>query len=80
MTRTELGHYIVADPAICHGMLTFRGTRLFVSDVLEMVAEGMDWEAIIRECHGCITREAISEAIRLAGRALLEQPPETLAA
>jgi uncharacterized protein (DUF433 family) len=80
MKRTELGQYIVADPSICHGTLTFRGTRLFVSDVLEMVAEGMDWERIIQECHGSISREAISEAIRLAGKALLEQAPETLAA
>jgi len=78
--RTELGEYIVADPGICHGRLTFKGTRLFVSDVLEMVAEGMEWEVIIRECHDSISREAIAEAIRLAGRALLEQPPETLAA
>jgi uncharacterized protein (DUF433 family) len=75
-----LGQYIVADPNICHGALTFKGTRLFVSDVLEMVAEGRDWEAIIRECHGSINREAIAAAIRLAGRALLGQSPETLAA
>jgi uncharacterized protein (DUF433 family) len=77
--RTELGQYIVADPNICHGALTFKGTRLFVSDVLEMVAEGRDWEAIIRECHGSINCEAIAEAIRLAGKALLGQSPETLA-
>ena len=60
--------------------LLIRQRRLFVADVLEMVAEGMDWEAFIRECHGSINREAIAEAIRLAGRALLEQSPETLAA
>jgi uncharacterized protein (DUF433 family) len=78
--RTELGEYLVADPGICHGRLTFKGTRLFVSDVLQMVAEGMEWEAIIRECHDSTSREAIAEAIRLAGRALLEQSPETLAA
>ena len=61
---------ITIDPNICHGILTFKGTRLFVSDVLEMVADEMDWEAIIRECHDSIDREAIAEAIRLAGRAL----------
>jgi uncharacterized protein (DUF433 family) len=78
--RIGLGQPIVADPNICHGTLTFKGTRLIVSDVLEMAADGMDWEAIIRECHGSINRDAIAEAIRLAGRALLEQLPETLAA
>jgi uncharacterized protein (DUF433 family) len=60
--------------------LTFKGTRLFVSDVLEMVAEGMEWDQIIRECHGRITRAAIAEAIRLASDALLKQPPARRAA
>ncbi len=50
-----LGQYIVADLKICHGKLTFRGTRIFVADGLEMVAEGMDWELIIYEWHGNIT-------------------------
>ena len=46
-TRQVLGRYIVSDPDICHGKPTFRGTRVLVSDVLEMVAEGMAWETII---------------------------------
>jgi uncharacterized protein (DUF433 family) len=80
MERVELGEHIIADPRICHGKLTFRGTRLFVSDVLEMVAEGMDWDQIIRECHGSIGKEAIAEAIRLASRVLLQQPLDRIAA
>jgi len=80
MERVELGTYVVSDPKICHGKLTFRGTRLFVSDVLGMVAEGMDWDRIIWECHGSITREAIAEAVLLAEKALLQQPPEKIAA
>jgi uncharacterized protein (DUF433 family) len=80
MERIELGEYIVADPKICHGQLTFKGTRLFVSDVLEMVAEGMDWDHIIWECHGSIKKEAIAEAIRLASEALRRQPPDKRAA
>lgn len=69
MKRRHFGRYIVADPKICHGKLTFVGTRVFVKDVLEMVAAGMDWDKIIWECHGRITKEAITEAIRLANRA-----------
>jgi uncharacterized protein (DUF433 family) len=69
MERIEFGQHIVADPDICHGQLTFKGTRLFVSDVLEMVAERMDWDRIIWECHGSISKEAIAEAIRLASEA-----------
>ena len=64
-----LGKYIVADPEICHGKVTFIGTRIFVSDVLEMVAEEMPWEEIVREWHGHITKEAIAEALMLAAQA-----------
>lgn len=46
--RQELGQYIVADPEICHGQLTFKGTRMFVKDVLDYVANGEDWEVISR--------------------------------
>jgi len=60
-----LGRYIVSDPEICHGKPTFRGTRIFVSDVLEMVAEGMVWETIIEQWHGSITKEVIAEARQL---------------
>ena len=33
-----LGRFVVSDPAVCHGRPTFRGTRVFVSDVLDDVA------------------------------------------
>jgi uncharacterized protein (DUF433 family) len=34
-----LGRYIIADPEICHGKPTFRGTRVLVADVLEQLGE-----------------------------------------
>ena len=75
-TAQQLGRYIVADPEICHGKLTFRGTRIFVADVLEQVASGMVWEAIIEEWGGGITEEAIAEAVQLAAQALLRHVDE----
>ncbi len=71
-----LGRYIVADPKICHGKPTFRGTRVFVSDVLEQVASGLAWETIIEEWHNSITEEAIAEAIQLATQALMKHSDE----
>lgn len=50
-----LGRYIVSDPEICHGQPVFRGTRILVSDILEQISNGMDWEAIIEEWHGSLT-------------------------
>jgi uncharacterized protein (DUF433 family) len=55
METKTLGQYIVADPAICHGKPTFRGTRILVADVLEQVKSGMVWEAIIEEWRGTLT-------------------------
>ncbi len=75
-TALQLGRYIVADPRICHGKLTFRGTRIFVADVLEQVAEGSAWETIIEEWGGAVTEEAIAEAVHLASQALLKHADE----
>ena len=76
--NTSLGRYVVADPASCHGQLTFRGTRIFVADVLDEVAQGMAWESIIEAWHGSISKDAIAEAVRLAREALLTYKGEML--
>ncbi len=67
------GRYIIADSAVCHGALTFRGTRIFVRDVLSQVAEGRDWESISAEWRGKVGSDAIAEAVRLAREALLAE-------
>ncbi len=64
MNNKIFGRYIVSDPKICHGKPTFRGTRIMVSQVLEQIANGMAWEAIIAEWRGSITKEAIAEATK----------------
>ena len=70
------GAFIIADPEICHGRPTFRGTRIFVADVLEMVAEGMAWETIVSQWHGSIDNDAIAEAVRLSSAAFLKHADE----
>jgi len=67
---------MVADPGICHGKPTFRGTRILVADVLDQVAAGLAWGTIIEAWRGSITHEAIAEAVRLARQALLEHVAE----
>ena len=66
--RKTLGRYIVADPKICHGKPTFRGTRIMVTQVLRQVARGMSWDTISVEWRGKVSEKAIAEAISLAGR------------
>ena len=71
----SFGEHLVADPRICHGQWTFRGTRVFVKDVLDQVARGMSWKEISREWRGRVTSDAISEAILLAKSALFKDDP-----
>ena len=68
--RKEFGQYIVSDPEICHGQLTFKGTRIMVNSVLEMLAEGYTWDRISKSYDRKIHHEAIAEAIKLARDAL----------
>ena len=71
--RIELGRYIVADPAICHGKPTFRGTRIFVADVLADVERGLSWDFILQRWGaGKICKAAVTEAVKLAREALLD--------
>ncbi len=76
MGLQSLGRYVITDPEICHGQPVFRGTRVFVADILEQVASGMDWDAIIEEWRGSITKEAIAEAINLAREAMITHVKE----
>ncbi len=72
MSRQILGQYIVADSKICHGQLTYVGTRILVEDVLYMVGMGMDWKEIVRQWHNSITEEGIAEIADLSHRGTLD--------
>jgi uncharacterized protein (DUF433 family) len=71
--RKELGQHIVADPKICRGRPTFKGTRVTVADVQADVERGLAWDFIAwRWGAGKITKDAIAEAVQIARRALLD--------
>src|SRR5207245_11044486 len=83
--RIDLGRYIVADPEICHGKPTFKGTRIMVFQVLSDVAAGRSWDFICNtRWAGRIPLAAVAEAVQLAQDAwldehgrLVEQPAPT---
>lgn len=74
--RIEMGDYVVTDPEICHGQLTIKGTRILVKDVLSYVADGKDWDWICSAFDRKVSRDAIAEAVRLAGNALVRGTPK----
>ncbi len=71
--RIEFGEYLVSDPEICGGEWTFKGTRLFVKDALDMLADGYDWERINYALDGRVSQQAVAEAVALARQALTEK-------
>jgi uncharacterized protein (DUF433 family) len=73
--RKSLGRYVVMDSKICHGQPTFRGTRILVTDVIDQVAQGMAWQTIEEQWRGAVNSAAIAEAVRLAGKALVDHLP-----
>lgn len=71
--RIELGEHIVADPLICHGKPTFKGTRIMVWQVLDELAHGMSTSQIVKAWGGKASRAAIAESVALARRSLLDK-------
>jgi len=64
--RLEIGKYIVVDDEICHGKPTFKGTRVLVSDVLELLAAGVSIEEIVKDYYPSLSEEMVREALKWA--------------
>lgn len=69
MGRVEIGRHLVFDSGICHGQLTFKGTRVPVDTVLTFLAKGYSVDQLLRSWPE-LTRPAVEEAIYLASQAL----------
>lgn len=62
MAKIEIGNYLVVDSEICHGQMTFRGTRIPVDTVLTFLAKGYTIDQLLRswpELHDPAIKEAI---------------------
>ena len=70
--RFELGQFIVADPKICHGKPTYKGTRIMVWQVLAMLERGESWDYIRKAWDDRVSEAAIAETIRLARTSFLD--------
>jgi uncharacterized protein (DUF433 family) len=70
--RVELGRFVVADPLICHGKPTYKGTRIMVWQILESLADGESVDHLVHAWGGRVSKAAILETIRLATSTLLD--------
>ncbi len=69
MNRTEIGNYLVIDPEVAHGQMTFKGTRVPVDTVLALLGKGYPLDQLIKS-YPELSRPAIEEAVHLANEAL----------
>lgn len=65
MKRVVINKYIVADPEICHGKPTFKGTRVMVWQILEMLSAGETVEEIMEDFPS-LNRKHIQAALDFA--------------
>ncbi|HJQ27173.1 MAG TPA: DUF433 domain-containing protein [Blastocatellia bacterium] len=65
MAHLEIGKYLAADTRVCGGRLIFKGSRILVSDALELIKAGYTPEAIARQYRSIITAEAVQEVLTL---------------
>ena len=69
--RVEIGQHLVVDPEVCHGRMTFKGTRVWVEAVLADIEKGESVDDVLRNWPE-LSREAVEEALHLAGELLLQ--------
>jgi uncharacterized protein (DUF433 family) len=70
--RVEIGRYLVMDPEIYHGEMTFKGTRVPVDVVLTYVSKGMSMSEVQRNWPD-VSPDAVAEALAFAKEALIEK-------
>ena len=64
-----VGEFLTVDPRVCHGELTFRGTRVPVETILLYLAEGHSL-SYVRQSWPEVSAPAIQEAVKLAAHVL----------
>src|SRR6266566_2720543 len=66
-----LGRFVVIAPGVCGSRPTFKGTRVEVQTILDWLRTGRTIEDILTG-YPSVSRAAVQEAIRLAGKALTD--------
>ena len=65
MKRILINKYVVADPAVCHGKPIFKGTRIMVWQVLELLETGESSKEIYK-AYPTLPKGAIRAALHYA--------------
>lgn len=73
MVRIEIGKHLAVDSRVCDGRLIFKGSRIMVSDAVELAAAGYSPEQIAAQFWEIITPEAVSEALKFVQEGVIKE-------
>lgn len=66
--KVEINEFIVSDTEICNGTPIFKGTRVMVWQVLELLGVGVSIEEILRDYFPHLTKSAILSVMTYASK------------
>ncbi len=69
----EINKYIVADGEICHGQPNFKGTRIMVWQILELLGGGVTIKEILTDYFPQLKKESILAALNYASGVVNEE-------
>lgn len=64
----NIANYITVNPLVCHGKPCFKGTRIMVYLILEMLAAGETAEQIVKEAYPQLTKKHIEAALLFSAK------------
>jgi uncharacterized protein (DUF433 family) len=67
--RVEWRDYITVNPNVCHGKPCFKGTRIMVATVLELLEAGESYQDI-KAGYPCLKPQHLQAAIQFAREAI----------
>ncbi len=69
----EINRYIEVNNEVCDGKPTFKGTRIMVWQVLELLGEGITIDEIIKDYFPQLSKEAILSVLNYASKLIEDQ-------
>lgn len=72
LSMIEWRQHLVSDSTVCHGQLCASGTRVFVTNILDSLAEGASREAILNS-YPSLRPEHIDAAVAYAAELAREE-------
>ena len=71
--KIDINEYIIADSEVCDGKPIFKGTRVMVWQVLELLGEGISIDEIRRDYFPQIGKEAILSVLSYASKLIEDE-------